>query len=206
MKFLIETDINNNVVHDFSFELIKAIDFQNWLNYNLEYDLIEFKYLNDRKIIQNGLLKNLFVPVGSVEFVLHYIRVYYPHVQIKPKNVPELLFEFAGRKIYNVDANDVVLSELNYHFIKSNDVIKSQINGHAKYITQHLPDGNYQVSEIVTILSEWRCFVYSNKLVGLQNYLGDFTLFPNVELINQMIEKYKTEAPIAYTLDVGVDE
>ena len=46
---------------------------------------------------------------------------------------------------------------------------------------------------------------FKNKLVGLQNYSGDFKLFPNVSTIDKMIDAYKS-APIAYTLDVGIDE
>jgi hypothetical protein len=40
-------------------------------------------------------------------------------------------------------------------------------------------------------------------MVGLQHYCGDFTLFPIVAAIENMIARYKS-APIAYTLDVGV--
>ena len=50
-----------------------------------------------------------------------------------------------------------------------------------------------------------RCFVYQNKLVGLQNYSGDFTKFPNVDIINKMIDTYKS-SPVAYTLDVAIDK
>ena len=38
----------------------------------------------------------------------------------------------------------------------------------------------------------------------MQNYSGDYTLMPNVERVLHMIHNYKT-APIAYTLDVGVN-
>lgn len=41
--------------------------------------------------------------------------------------------------------------------------------------------------------------------MGLQNYSGEFTKFPSVNKINAMIKHYKS-APIAYTLDVGVND
>ena len=62
----------------------------------------------------------------------------------------------------------------------------------------------YQFSQVILIDSEWRAFVYKGKLVGLQNYCGEFTLFPDVEKIKEMIKAYKS-APIAYTLDVGIN-
>lgn len=63
----------------------------------------------------------------------------------------------------------------------------------------------YLVSDIVNIESEWRAFVFNNELVGLQNYLGNFTLFPEVELIKFMMEEY-TDCPPAHTLDVGINK
>jgi len=42
-------------------------------------------------------------------------------------------------------------------------------------------------------------------LVGLQNYTGDFTMFPNVNKINEMIQTYKS-SPVAYTLDIGIND
>jgi hypothetical protein len=47
--------------------------------------------------------------------------------------------------------------------------------------------------------------VYKDKLVGLNNYSGDFTIFPDVELIEEMIKKNHS-TPVAYTLDVGIND
>ena len=59
------------------------------------------------------------------------------------------------------------------------------------------------LSDPIDFLSEFRCFVHEDKLKGIQFYLGDFTLFPDVSVIQKMIEDYTT-ANCAYTLDVGV--
>ena len=71
--------------------------------------------------------------------------------------------------------------------------------------TWYLPEGNYQMSEYMHIESEWRVFVYNGKMVGLQNYGGDYTIFPNKAKIQKLIHYYKS-APMAYTLDVGVND
>ena len=47
--------------------------------------------------------------------------------------------------------------------------------------------------------------MHDGKLVGLQNYCGEFTQFPNVNAINDMIKAFKS-APIAYTLDIGISQ
>ena len=99
-------------------------------------------------------------------------------------------------------------------FVKSNDQIKYftelvDCNENGIYGTTYsvpIPVGNHQISEYLRgIDSEWRAFVYKGKLVGLQNYCGEFTKFPSVRQINAMISAYKS-APVAYTLDVGVTD
>ena len=61
------------------------------------------------------------------------------------------------------------------------------------------------VSAVVDFISEYRCFVHEDELKGIQFYLGDFTIFPDVDVIKSMIKDYKS-SNVAYTLDVGVSE
>lgn len=90
-------------------------------------------------------------------------------------------------------------------FCKSHDVIKRYSCYADQSLKLVLPKGEYQYSELIDIDSEWRCFVFKDELVGLQNYSGDFTLFPNLITINNMIYLYYKKAPCAYTLDIGVN-
>lgn len=186
MNFLIQT-INGNIEHDFSFTLLKAIEFHNWL----KPDSIDYRLSNEFNIPNH-------IPIGSVEFVSSYLETFYGK-KPKPKNIPDDLMGgyFTGRKVFNGTNNDIVKGERK--FIKSNDSIKLFTE-----LTDEAPEGNYQISDIVEFDSEYRCFVYKNKLVGLQHYLGDFTIFPNITKINDMIYHYNTHAPVAYTLDVGI--
>ena len=59
------------------------------------------------------------------------------------------------------------------------------------------------VSEPIDIISEYRCFVHKGVLKGIKWYAGDITEFPHINIIQEMISRYK-DAPVAYTLDVGV--
>jgi len=193
MKFLIQT-IGGKIRHDFTFTLIKAIEYQNWAKNSMDFELSE-------KSVHNV---DGFIPVGSVEFVSKYLFKYYSKIP-RPKNVPEKLFPFAKRNIINGTEMDINPDK---HFFKSNDNIKGFSTN--DYILSNnknkkIPTGNYQISDLINIESEWRAFIYNGKLVGLQNYLGDFTLFPDVNKINQMIDAYD-DAPIAYTLDVGIND
>lgn len=184
MKFLIQT-MNGKVKHDFSFTLIESIEFQNWIRNDKS---IKFK-LTDEKT------KPGYIPIGSVEFVSKYIYDYYG-LTPKPINIPiELIDEnWTSRTVINGTEKDIKGEK----FVKSNDKIKSFTE-----ICKSAPEGNYQISDVINIQSEWRAFVYKKQLVGLQNYSGKFDIFPNVEKIEEMIFYYKSQ-PVAYTLDVGI--
>jgi hypothetical protein len=62
------------------------------------------------------------------------------------------------------------------------------------------------LSEKLDIVSEYRVFVYRDKLVGINNYGGEFNKLPDLYLIEKMINEYKNEKdrPGAYTLDVAI--
>lgn len=209
MKFLIQK-IDNHVRHDFSLTLLESIRFKNWLN-RYRDSSIKIKYLNTHgdEPIQFKPFHSKYVPVGSVEFVSQHLNHFFG-ITPKPINIPEELFEFAGRPIFNGNDEDVKkikkIPDTDW-FIKSNDKIKgyTELIRNKDIRNLELPKGNYQFSEAITIDSEWRAFVYDGKLVGLQNYSGEFTVFPNVVTIKHFIARYKS-APIAYTLDVSVEE
>lgn len=187
MKFLIQT-IDGKVKHDFSFTLLESIEFQNWLHNDNSMEAI----FTDKDTMP------YYVPIGSVEFVCEYLRDYYGLVP-KPINVPEELFSFANRHIFNGTEKD--LKGHGKSFVKSNDGIKQFTD--IVDDNFNLPKGNYQISEYIDIDSEWRAFVYKGELVGLQNYGGEFDIFPDVNKIKSMIKAY-TRQPVSFTLDVGI--
>lgn len=58
-------------------------------------------------------------------------------------------------------------------------------------------------SDVLNIKSEYRCFVHKGKLVGVKHYDGDFLLFPDMSIVQNIIDLYKDQ-PVSYTLDIGV--
>lgn len=214
MKFLIQR-IGGEVRHDFTFQLLENIKFRNWCNKGKKGEKIIVKYVDYSDDIPEPddiypmpfkPYHRGYIPIGSVEFVTDYLNHFYNLIP-KPINVPpELALRgFTQRHLFNGD--EKVGENLNGRwFVKSMDKIKGLAEPFMFDVNHYwgLPKGNYQYSQYRTIDSEWRAFVYDKKLVGLQNYSGEFTVFPNVEKIKLMIAAYKS-APIAYTLDVGVE-
>lgn len=197
-NFLIQT-INGLVRHDFSFALMEAIDYQNWLNAGShDYVLVEMKdmFLSDY---------SEFIPSGTIQFIKKFISTYHDINDIKPINIPNDLnsMKYLKRKVdicNNLNAN---FSE-DYIFVKSMNNLKGFTDIIKGSDISKLPNNTYLISETIDIESEWRSFIFNKKLVGIQNYLGDFCMMPDVKLINQMIDDYKY-SPLAYTLDIGVN-
>lgn len=188
MRFQIQT-INGRIKHDFSFVLIESCEYHNWINRNNDFQC----FLTDEETVPD------LIPIGSVEFVSKYLLDHHGLIP-KPKNVPQELMkeEFCGRTIFNGTDKDFDKSIM---FVKSNDRIKSFTEIVNNSTVLH--PGSYQFSSLVNITSEWRTFVYQGRMVGLQNYSGEFDIFPDVAMIKKMVSEYK-QAPISYTLDVGV--
>lgn len=224
VKFLLQT-VENKVRHDFVFEMEHAIDYQNWRGNNM---ITEYCSLEDIKegctFIDSDNIRD-YIPIGTVEFVYAFIDKFIKEngsKEIRPLNVPEELFEFAGRKIGNYiigDDKDIreqlynEYSDTDYFYLKSNKHIKSDINNAYKadeiLYTNVIPNGEYQISEYIEIVSEYRCFVYNDRLVGIQYYSGNFDVFPDADTIYEMLEKFKYDngnAPQAWTLDVAIDD
>lgn len=185
MQFLIQTNSAGRIEHDFAFTLMESVRYNNWLNNNKAMEIL----LTDCNMFPG------YIPIGSVEFVCDYLRKYY-HRFPGPINIPDELMglEFTGRNVINGKHHDIQGRK----FVKSNSIIKMFTE-----ICTEAPCGNYQISDVIDIDSEWRSFVYNGELVGLQNYGGEFDMFPDVNKIKEMIAAYKS-APVAYTLDVGI--
>lgn len=154
-----------------------------------------------------------------------------------PINVPDCLKTYAGRYVWDIDCKEaipdalkpndnVVYSSPIWHedemtkignepmqlFRKSLTKIKDETNGFIDYDVNNANDINkivgYQVSTSLNgILSEWRVFVYHNKVQQVCYYDGDPLVFPDAYRIKKMVERYgREDAPVAYTLDVCVTE
>ncbi len=68
-----------------------------------------------------------------------------------------------------------------------------------------LPDSHeVLVSEYVTFVSEWRCFVRHGQIVDLCRYQGDVFRYPDAQIIKDAIAEHSRSAPAGYGIDFGV--
>jgi len=58
-------------------------------------------------------------------------------------------------------------------------------------------------SEVVDFVSEWRCYVEDQRLVGLRHYLDDPWILPDKATVLQMIRAWD-DAPAGCAIDVGI--
>lgn len=150
--------------------------------------------------------------VGSVEST----KLFWETVGIEvPKYIgyPKCLGEFYSRKINKTKFSDIKVNDLPI-FVKPADDVKlftgfvleksSTLRDINMYYPDVNPDTPVYISEPIEIVSEYRCFVHKNKLVGIKHYDGDFTKFPDVFTIQSMMQKFYDESPVSYTLDVGL--
>jgi hypothetical protein len=152
------------------------------------------------------------IVVGSVELT----KAFWEAIGIEvPKYIgyPKSLESFYGRTIKRTRFGKITVDDLPI-FIKPANGVKeftgfvlekgSTLHNIGMYYSNVNPNTAVYTSESIDIVSEYRCFVHKNELVGIKHYAGDFTKFPDVFTIQSMMQKYYDESPISYTLDVGL--
>lgn len=152
------------------------------------------------------------VPVGDLGFVSRWLALM-PNAadpSMTPLEIPPSLRKFAGRKWRLSLGGDLSGDDFDPSktFLKDADTLKKWnsllCGGNMFGLVDR--DTVYAVSEKVDFLSEWRTFINDGQIVGVENYLGDPTIFPERESLFDMVRTMQAtgEAPGAYTLDVGV--
>jgi hypothetical protein len=194
---------NNEFIYDFCYEASVSFKYLNWWNRSNLYT-IRYISLDETKII-NFTNEDLFI--GSIEFmktIFGILKIDLP----KPINIPVSLVEHCQRKVWIANKKDlhfpVFIKPFNDLKLFDGAVLENDKNMHIIF-PQIKNDTLLLCSEPVNFLSEWRGFVFKNKLIDLKHYLGDFKIFPNIEEIEKTISDY-TDSPIAYAIDFGIDD
>lgn len=192
--FYVETE-NGIPLHDFSFQLLQGIRYQNWYRDRDEYGFITSE--------QTDHCPEGAIPIGSLEFVGRCLVETTGKGLPKPLQIPLELREerFLKREYQHRAVSGLVLDRP--MFVKSLDQYKGFTD--VTDDVAHIEAKAVAVSEVVSFTSEWRTFVFEGKIVGLHPYAGDPLVFPDAALVCEIVDVYKT-APRAYTLDVGVTD
>lgn len=176
-----------------------------------------FKWLGYEVIFSDNWLPTILKPedpiVGSVEFMQTVLTSRGWKVPA-PLNVPDILLDFAGRKIerntlrnviYNTDL-PVFLKPADSHKLFPGGIITNHANAKLIFADQPL-DTQVLVSPEIEIVSEYRVFVDREKgMVSMRHYAGEPFIVPDYDTIKSMMAAYKPFAPRTYSLDVGVVE
>lgn len=213
MKYYIQHDPASYSISEAEYVLRTQQDFCSFMDYEIpelicsdEADIASIKTMDYGRVC----------PVGSVEFVHDYFMQTVGVIP-PPINIPAALCSpaFLGRRVA-VEKPVAFCTQLNLKeaYIKSISAVKHNNNGYYRFIGGKLFNSYTHekvifrnkslVSECVSFLSEWRVFVYRDGIVAAKNYDGDPFLSPDKTVIESMIKAYAADAPVAYTLDVGV--
>lgn len=212
MLFWLQKEFNNKIDID-TIILQEELDRQKFNHSYVIDDMRHYECLLNTNISEKENLEKV-ISVGSLDFVQMILSRIHNVNCMNPIEVPDVLREdrFLKRKYSIVPKNK--LPKEGYYFTKY--VSKLKVFSHTGMIETlqytdegkepFLKEGLYQVSEVVEILSEYRCFVQNDKLFAINYYDGDCTVFPDVTEIKSMIGNYMRDPdrPKAYTIDIAV--
>lgn len=142
--------------------------------------------------------------VGSIEFLKMVARRIGFSMPF-PLNIPTSIESYAGRQISYGKIKDITSYPV---FIKPADELKLFPGGVISHepsltIPELKEDTRLLISEVVDFVSEYRCFVFKGKLVGVRHYSGSFYYYPEIAIIENCIHNY-FDAPVAYCIDFGI--
>ena len=174
-------------------------------------DIVDFNGTNLNNLLKHNPTKEDIL-IGSVQACEEFFKF----INITPPKYlgyPDSIKSYLKRNISDCKFSDLTYDRLPV-FIKPKNEVKlftgmlipdsKSLDFVTTYYKEINSNTEIYTSEPIEILSEYRCFVHKSKLMGIQYYLGDFTIFPDVSVINSIITDY-IDSPISYTLDIGVN-
>ena len=155
-------------------------------------------------------------PVGTIDFVQSYLKKVHGVCEMHPIEVPERLrIPKMLLRDYQFVKRDNLPTEGNW-FIKNVSGLKKgtycgdakKLNSASNYMEMN-EDDIFQVSTILDIMSEYRVFVYKDKIVGIQYYDGNVLVMPTpqeIKKIQEAVVRYSVahDCPDAYTMDWAI--
>lgn len=230
MYFLLEKEKNKYSLDNYI--LKELLDKEKYTHHYIYFSNDDFyKKTVNQNSEKNKILKNKnefpkemwnAIPLGTIKFTENYFKIFYDIEQENPIEIPPILRtdEFLKRK-YSI-VKGINIPKKGKYFLK--DVSRLKVfsyEGEMEYFlfdsifnepkeldfALHLKRDNlYQVSEIVDILSEYRIFVIDNEIYSINNYNGDVTLFPDINLVKKaiLLWSYQKDCPNSYSLDIAI--
>jgi len=149
------------------------------------------------------------ITVGGVGTIRDRLEVLgFPPVQ-EEIEYPSSLLSFFKRKIWTSTLKAIALEEENWGIFikpKHTKVFEGRVIQSIKDLIGLDPNSTQEIwcSEVIPLVTEWRCFVRYGKLLDVRFYKGLWDSRLDVGVVEAAIVAYKG-APAAYCLDFGVD-
>lgn len=168
-------------------------------------------------------------PVGDLRFVGLFLNKFCGVAKMNPIEIPVELQNYAVTKRNYSIVKGSEIPKSGRYFIKDVSNLKNfSYQGDVCYLIpcevtgnesgkdllvdstlRILDDNLYQVSELVNFVSEYRCFIKGNKILGIHHYTGNPLIMLNEHMISELVswvERYSFSkfAPKSYSMDVGV--
>jgi len=144
--------------------------------------------------------------VGVVQKALTLLGLPKPRIQCWPDELAEQL----GRRVWRTTLGEVRGLETPVFLKPALD--DKAFHGHVRNaggadasLTAYFGDG-FEVlcSEVIDLVSEWRCFIVDGRPIDARQYKGSFrTPQPDYSVLDECLSRFST-APRGYALDLGV--
>lgn len=122
---------------------------------------------------------------------------------------PIQLKSYLNRKVWKAKLNDLIADQTVNIFIKpvSTKLFTGKVIRSFNDYIGFNPNEELEVwcSEIVNIVTEWRCFIRYGEIFEIRYYKGTWDSKIDLAIVNEMIAKYATQ-PAAFSLDIGLDD
>jgi hypothetical protein len=210
-RYLLQTDAKDL---DIEYMLVKN---------KIEHNKFLFDYLD---LDTESMLKEAKegdIPIGDINYVTKFIQKVYNIEKENPIEIPKYLrTEGFLKRSYKILTYDQLVQLSGKVFIKDVSELKkfsSIVNTDYENIADFFETKNkndyslvldkthlFQVSSIYDVESEYRVYVIDNDIVAIENYNGDCTVLPDVDLIEKAVQMIMVHERYlkSYTIDVMV--
>lgn len=167
-----------------------------------DFDTEVLPYLTPSTLVHSG--------VGDVRKAFEHL----PHARMPELHtIPDCIEPLMGRRVWKGILGELrrapstwpIFMKPNQHKLFTGYVVRDFSD---LLKTSHLPDSTeVWFQEPVEFLSEYRCFIHWDKLVGMRHYAGDCTIFPEPEVVKwaqDELLRRNVLLPSAYSIDLGV--
>lgn len=196
MKAFIQTDQNGDYYNVNAF--VASVGFS-----SLGFEVI--KYTNVEDVTEDERDAIFVGGVGMIRKRLNILGIQNPD----ELEYPNELSEFLNRKVWTSTLQQIIKEEQTGIFIKPIETKLFQgkvISSFKDFIgLNYKTDVNIWCSELIDIITEWRCFVRYETLLDVRYYKGNWDSQLDLEVVNDAISKFKNQ-PASYCLDFGVDK